>query len=159
MDTQTESPRSGPDVQTTATSRRRFIGTLATIVAGLYAGGRSRPLRANTASNHLHLQDCRIAGSYHYDCHDILSQLRAGDRLQLRRQPANAYDARAVEVFWRRHKLGYLPRLDNAVAASLLDRGHLLSVRIHAVDDPEEEWEPVQLRIWARITRRNGNGF
>jgi hypothetical protein len=95
----------------------------------------------------LHLQDCRIAGSHHYDCHEVLSRLQIGGLLRLRRQPDNPHDARAVEVFWRDRKLGYLPRLDNAAAASLLDRAHTLRAEIIGIDDPDEEWEPVRLRV------------
>lgn len=53
-----------------------------------------------------------------------------------------------IEVFWRDRQLGYLPRLDNAAAPSLLDRAHTLRAEIIGIDDPDEEWEPVKLRVW-----------
>ncbi len=96
----------------------------------------------------LHLHDGRIAGSHYYDCDAVLSRMAVSDELQLRRQPGNPHDARAVEVFWREHKLGYLPRRDNAAAASLLDRGHRLQARVIGIDDADHEWEPVRLRVW-----------
>jgi hypothetical protein len=77
-----------------------------------------------------------------------LPRLCVGDALRLRRQPDNPHDSRAVEVFWRERKLGYLPRLDNAAAASLLDRAHTLRAEIIGIDDPEQEWEPMRLRVW-----------
>jgi len=78
----------------------------------------------------------------------VLAHLRAGDALRLRRQSDNPHDERAIEVFWRNHKLGYLPRLDNAAAASLADRAHALHAEVIGVDDPNDEWEPVRLRVW-----------
>lgn len=127
--------------------RRRFIGALAAALGGTLTATIA-PLRARTAPNRLHLQDCRIAGSHHYACHAVLPRLRVGDIVRLRRQPDNAHDDRAIEVFWRGHKLGYLPRLDNAAAASLADRGHTLRAEIIGIDDPAQEWEPVRLRVW-----------
>jgi len=126
--------------------RRSFLSILP---SSLVAAG-FLPARAHgaTRADPLHLHDCTIAGSHHYDCHAVLVHLRVGDSLALRREPANRHDARAVEVWWRRRKLGYLPRNDNAVAASLLDRGHALHAEVTGIDDPDEEWEPVRLRVW-----------
>jgi hypothetical protein len=132
---------------TASKPRRRFLGTLAAVI-GSPLMAVVTPLRARTPSHRLHLQDCRIAGSHHYDCHEVLAHLRIGDALRLRRQSGNPHDTRAIEVFWRKHKLGYLPRLDNAAAASLADRAHALHAEIIGVDDPDEEWEPVRLRVW-----------
>jgi len=127
--------------------RRRFLGALvASIGAPLLAAVTS--MRARAPLHSLHLQDCRIAGSHHYDCHKVLAQLRLGDSLRLRRQSGNPHDARAIEVFWRDYKLGYLPRLDNAAAASLADRAHVLHAEIIGIDDPDEAWELVTLRVW-----------
>lgn len=129
--------------------RRRFLIRLSQALAavGALPGAANARLRADKPTQ-IHLQDCRIAGSHYYDCPDVLSDLRPGDALQFRRQPGNPHDERAIEVLWHDRKLGYLPRLDNAAAASLLDRTHELRGEILAVDDPDEGWEPVALRIW-----------
>ena len=129
--------------------RRRFLIRLSQALASLGAlpvVAKAR-LRAEKTTP-IHLQDCRIAGSHHYDCSHVLADLRPGDALQFRRQPGNPHDERAIEIFWRDRKLGYLPRLENAAAASLLDRAHELRGEILAVDDPDEEWEPISLRVW-----------
>ena len=150
MGTQSNDPRCSATgvAGTTSKTRRGFLGALITTVGGVLTAPAAASLRARTASNRLHLQDCRIAGSQYYDCDAVLPRLRVGDALQLHRQPDNPHDERAIEVFWRRHKLGYLPRLDNAAAASLADRAHALHAEILGVDDPDEEWEPVRLRVW-----------
>lgn len=128
--------------------RRRFLSRIsrALVVLGL------APVitRANPgpAATTLHLQDCRIAGSHYYDCASALQQLHVGDAIHLRRQTDNVFDERAIEIFWRNQKLGYLPRMDNAAAASLLDRAHNLRAEIIGLDDPDDEWEPITLRVW-----------
>lgn len=136
--------------------RRRFLIRLSQTLAafGAMPGAANAGARTDRPTR-IHLQDCRIAGSHYYDCPDVLSDLRPGDALQFRRQPGNPHDERAIEVLWRDRKLGYLPRMDNAAAASLLDRTHELRGEILAVDDPDEEWEPISLRVW--IQARHGN--
>lgn len=140
--------------------RRRFLSQIMRSCAALAAApfaarATARYAAATPLPAPLHLQDCRIAGSHHYDCHDVLP-LRIGDPLRLRRQPDNPHDARAVEVSWRGHKLGYLPRLDNAAAASLIDRAHALHAEIIGIDNPGEEWEPVKLRVWVNDSMQLG---
>lgn len=136
--------------------RRRFLIHLSEALAafGALPGAANAKLRADNATQ-IHLQDCRIAGGHYYDCPDVLSDLRPGDALQFRRQPGNPHNERAIEVLWHDRKLGYLPRLDNAAAASLLDRTHDLRGEILAVDDPDEEWEPIKLRLW--VYARHGD--
>ena len=51
-----------------------------------------------------------------------------GQRLALRRQPENRYDALAIEVLGPEgHKLGYVPRRRNEMPARLMDAGKRLS--------------------------------
>lgn len=157
METQSNHPRrdavAGAD--NALKPRRRFLGTLVISIGGSLIAVVT-PLRARTPTNRLHLQDCRIAGSHHYDCRKTLAHLRVGDTLRLRRQTDNLHDERAIEVFWRKHKLGYLPRLDNAAAASLIDRAHALYAEVIGIDDPDEEWEPVRLRVWVDNSKQLG---
>lgn len=136
--------------------RRRFLIRLSQALAafGTLPGAANARLRADEATQ-IHLQDCRIADSHYYDCPDVLPRLRPGDALQFRRQPGNPHDERVIEVLWHDRKLGYLPRMDNAAAASLLDRTHDLRGEILAVDNPDEEWEPIKLRLW--VYARHGD--
>ncbi len=161
MDVHTNPSRKG-SAQKAIPARRRFLKTLTAATGSLLTlAALPRPPRAHPAgSSHLHLQDCRVAGSHYYDCRTVLAHLHPGHRLSLRRQSDNPYDAHAIEVFWRKHKLGYLPRLDNAATASLADHGHTLHARILATEAPEDAWEPVQLRVWVTTTpRRNRHGI
>jgi hypothetical protein len=51
-----------------------------------------------------------------------------------------------VRVAWRGHKLGYVPRAENAPVARLLDAGQPLQARILAVGD-EDNWAPIEFAI------------
>jgi len=129
--------------------RRHFLAHLSQTLAalGLLPAAPSACLFPGVTKR-LHRQDCRIAGNHYHDAHAVLPQLRPGDPPQLRHQHNNPYDERAIEVLWQECKLGYPPRLDNAAIASLLDRSHGLRAEITGIGGPDEEWEPVRLRVW-----------
>lgn len=60
------------------------------------------------------LQTSPLAGFQYHQGEQLWAQLAIGQRLQLVREPDNRHDERAVRVDWHGHKLGYIPRLDNA---------------------------------------------
>jgi hypothetical protein len=65
-----------------------------------------------------------IAGLPYYDYARLAGMLAGGAPLALRREPENPYDRRAIAVLTQGGaKLGYVPRVDNAVLASLMDAG------------------------------------
>jgi hypothetical protein len=87
------------------------------------------------------LMSCRVAGFQHHLGPRFLSQLKAGELLALRREPANRHDPRAIRVEWRGAILGYVPREANFTASQLMDRGTVLRARIgemRTAGDPRE---------------------
>lgn len=131
--------------------RRRFLARTSQAFAALTSAPALAGISARTsASATPHLQDCRIASSQHYDCDTVLSRLHVGEPLRLARQPGNPHNPRAIEAFRHTHKLGYLPRMDNAAAASLLDRAQALRARTIDLDNPDAAWKPVRLRVWVQ---------
>jgi hypothetical protein len=64
-----------------------------------------------------------VAGLRHHGGQRALAGVSPGDPLTLRREPLNPHDGRAVALYWKGEKLGYLPREDNRVIAGLLDQG------------------------------------
>jgi hypothetical protein len=76
------------------------------------------------------LQRSNLAGFRHHDAAVLWAALQPGAPLDLVREPDNPSDTDAVAVYWRGRKLGYLPRGENLMAASLLDRRRALTARI-----------------------------
>jgi hypothetical protein len=76
------------------------------------------------------VQSSPLAGFRYHAAAEVWQELRVGDRLDLQREADNPHDANAVSVCWRGHKLGYLPRRENAAASWSLDRGQQLGARI-----------------------------
>lgn len=85
---------------------------------------------AMAQSVRLVVQSSPLAGFRYHEAPEIWSELRVGDPLTLERERENPHDANAVSVAWRGHKLGYVPRRENALLAWGLDRGERLHARI-----------------------------
>jgi hypothetical protein len=85
---------------------------------------------AMAQSVRLVVQSSPLAGFRYHEAPEIWSELRVGDPLTLERERENPHDANAVSVAWRGHKLGYVPRRENALLAWSLDRGEALRARI-----------------------------
>lgn len=83
------------------------------------------------------IQSSPLAGFRHGDAPEVLPDIRPGDALDLVREPANPYDRNAVRVEWHGHRLGYVPRRDNAALAWALDRGDTLRATVS-----KAEWHP-----------------
>lgn len=85
---------------------------------------------AHAQSVQLLVQDSPLAGFRYAEAAAVWPRLRQGDALELVREPDNPHDANAVRVDWHGHKLGYVPRRENAAVAWGLDRGAPLRARV-----------------------------
>ena len=88
-----------------------------------------------------------ILAFYHAGA-ELWDQLRVGDRLDLARERDNPHDANAVVVLWRGHKLGYVPRRENAALAWGLDRGTPLRARISALAESANPARRVRFDVY-----------
>lgn len=79
------------------------------------------------------------------------SALQTGMWLELVREPQNAFDARAVRVDWQGHKLGYMPRAENAAVSHLLDHGEGVSAKILALQTGDNPWDRIQLALFLKL--------
>jgi hypothetical protein len=104
---------------------RRIRGVIASLalLAALTAG-------AGEAGVRVLVQSSPLAGFRYHEAVDLWDVLRVGDALELRREPDNAHDQRAVAVWWRGRKLGYVPQRENGAIAWGMDRGERVSARI-----------------------------
>jgi hypothetical protein len=100
------------------------------------------------------VQRSPLAGFRHYEGPEVFRELRAGDRLQLVREPDNPYDANAVRVEWRGVKLGYVPRRDNAAVARQLDHGNALEARVAAVRENRNRSVRIEFEVVAPLDSR-----
>jgi hypothetical protein len=94
------------------------------------------------------VQSSPLAGFRYHEAPAVFAQLRPGDALTLVREPANPHDANAVRVEWQGHKLGYVPRAENAAVAWALDRGEPLQARVSRVREHPNPRMRVEVEVF-----------
>lgn len=92
--------------------------------------------------------DTYVAGAAYTQAAAVFDRLRPGQRLLLRREPANAHDPLAVEVLTEAgDKLGYVPRVHNRLPAARLDAGEPLEAWVTTARPPLD----IRIRLGARL--------
>lgn len=94
------------------------------------------------------VQRAPLAGFTHYEAAALWPRLRAGDRLDLRREPSNPHDARAIAVWWQAHQLGYLPRAENDAVSQAMDAGSRVEARIGKLRDEPDPRRRIELEVF-----------
>ncbi len=85
-------------------------------------------------TNEIHLFDSFVAGTTHLKDTSVLSEIKIGDKLILRREN-NKFDNNAVMLLsGDGKKVGYVPEKDNIIFARLMDAGKMLSATITGID-------------------------
>ena len=106
------------------------VNKRALLAAALLAGLSVTADRAAAQQVRILVQSSPLAGFKYHQAPEVWQGMRVGDALKLEREPDNVHDARAISVQWRGHKLGYVPRAQNAALAWAMDRGESLDARV-----------------------------
>ena len=94
------------------------------------------------------LLTCPMAGFQFYKGASVWNALRLGTRLELRREPSNPHDRKAVAVLFQGNKLGYIPRYTNGRPAALMDQHCAIFATVAGKHEGCSPWEALQLEIW-----------
>jgi hypothetical protein len=113
--------------------RRSFIGVLGAAAAGL---GLKTAARAQPTV----LDEFFVAGYRFHDGPLVERSLAEGGVIEVRREPDNPHDERAIALHLGAAKVGYVPRRCNRPLAALLDAGAPLRFRVVAVAPEAEPW-------------------
>lgn len=126
-------------------NRAEFLKTLGLGVTGLV-------LPPSLVSNHaVKIYDNYLRGTAHYHAEKLLSVIKEGDELQLKREPDNAYDSFAIAVYFQGYKLGYIPAYENIVLANMLDKGAHLHAFVSLCDADEGIYKAIALEVYADL--------
>ena len=106
----------------------------------------ANPLHAQLAV-HILLQDSPLAGFQYHAGKVFWPQMKVGDALALVREPDNIHDPKAVRVEWQGHKIGYVPRRENADVARFMDSGKRLVARVNRLAEVRDPWSRVRFDI------------
>ncbi|MFN3397286.1 MAG: HIRAN domain-containing protein [Sulfurimicrobium sp.] len=94
------------------------------------------------------LQSSRLAGFRYYEGRALWPGMRLKDHLNLVREADNPYDANAVRVEWQGHKLGYVPRRENAALARFMDHGQHPDARITALSKEKRRGRWIEFDVY-----------
>lgn len=126
--------------------RRSFLSGLSALCGGALVAS---PALAQVATKQrIELQRSAVAGFQYHEGEKLWSSLRDGDELTLVREAENKYDNRAVRVEWQGHKLGYVPRVDNASISHLLDNSQPVRAEIVVLQESHNPWNRVALAVY-----------
>ena len=98
------------------------------------------------------IQSSPLAGSQFHALPDVVSQIKVGDTLTLKRDPTNPHDSNAIQVLWQGHMLGFVPRRENKAVARAMDRGDPLVARVVALRPEESPWRRLRFEISIRLS-------
>ncbi|MDP2786134.1 MAG: HIRAN domain-containing protein [Sulfurimicrobium sp.] len=114
----------------------------------LLAGAWNASAQQTVTEAKVFLQSSRLAGFKYYEARKLWPQLRVGDALKLVREADNTYDSNAIGVEWQGHKLGHLPRAENAALARFMDRGQHLEARITALSKEKRRGRWIEYDVY-----------
>ena len=105
-------------------------------------------LAAHGQSVQFLVQSSPLAGFRHAEAAAVMPMLQPGDALELVREEDNPHDPNAVRVEWRGHKLGYVPRRENAAIAWGLERGSPLRARVSRLAEHPNPARRVEFEVY-----------
>jgi len=124
------------------------VNKIVCVAAALLAGLCQLPRPAAAQQVRLLVQSSPLAGFNYHQAPEVWRGMRVGDALRLAREPDNAYDAQAVRVEWRGHKLGYVPRAQNTALAWAMDRGEILDARVSRLQPHRNPRKRIEFEVY-----------
>jgi hypothetical protein len=118
------------------------------LVAALVAGLSVAAGRAAAQQVRILVQSSPLAGFKYHQAPEVWLGMRVGDPLELEREPENVHDGRAIGVRWRGHKLGYVPRAQNAALAWAMDRGESLDARVSRLQPHRNPRKRIEFEVF-----------
>ena len=94
------------------------------------------------------VQSSPLAGFRYGEAAAVMPMLQPGDALELVRETDNPHDPNAVRVEWRGHKLGYVPRRENAALAWGLARGTAIRARISKLAEHANPARRIEFEVY-----------
>jgi hypothetical protein len=126
--------------------RRNLIKSLTALSVSLIVPALFRARSGKTPEEVL-LLNTGLAGFQYYQGEAVWSRLKEDSPLDLVREPKNTYDYDAVQVFWGKEKIGYIPREDNRAIAQLIDRCMPLKAKISRLSRSENPRERIGIAV------------
>ena len=131
--------------------RRRFIQLMG---ISIFAPFIAKKAVAVEPKKKIFLQEVIVAGyQYHQGMKDhVQFSLAVGQELRLIREPENSYDQNAIAVLSPHGlKLGYIPRSDNEIPATIAEQNHSLSAVVSEFNPSAPPWERLAIKTYMKV--------
>ena len=89
-----------------------------------------------------------VAGFQYGAGPQLIGKMKKGDELRLVSEPENKFDNKAIAVYWKQHKIGYVPAADNEIPDNILKQEVKLTARIENLDRNAEPWKVCEVGVW-----------
>ncbi len=93
------------------------------------------------------LEHFYIAGYTYYDGDKIENQLKPNDRLTIKRESNNPHDRKAISLWYKGHKLGFVPHHKNTTLAKLLDQRIDIKAVVNEIYHEANPWNRIFVDI------------
>lgn len=100
-----------------------------------------------------HLAHFYIAGFTYYDGAKVFQKLKIGQKLKLKLEENNRYDARAVAIYYKKNKIGFVPRTENRIFYKLLKVGLKNNLRILVQSRNQSANPEQQIQVIAHLIK------
>ncbi len=124
-------------------NRGSFIRNIFALGVGVQIPGRMRNYKK------VYLLECFVAGFQFYAGPERIDGMKKCDLLELRREPENEADSRAIAVYYNFHKIGFIPSRDNKTLSRLIDADVIpLVAEITHLEPNAARWENVRIAVY-----------
>ena len=124
-------------------NRRIFMQKLGILFSfstlGIYAKN------SNQKNKKIKLTTLKVAGLQYGECTDEIFHLN--ETLYYKREAENKYDQYAVAIYRNNKKVGYIPKENSRIIASLMDSREKIEIRVRYFDASKAPWE----RLWVSL--------
>ena len=120
--------------------------SLIKVNTGLLAALSSGAISIDVMPKEILVLECLVAGTSFRKLETVEAELQSEVKLELKREGGNEHDKMAIGLWFKKNKVGYIPRDKNEVVARLLDAGKSFFAVLQA-----KEWEGNWLRLDIKV--------
>ncbi len=85
---------------------------------------------------------CLVAGTSFLSLQQTEPKMTENTVFDLKREPKNKFDKKAIAIYFQKEKIGYVPKEKNEVIANLMDAGKKFSAKLIS-----KQWEGNWLKL------------
>lgn len=91
-----------------------------------------------------------VAGLQYYKAGELAGIMKVGETICMKREPDNQYDIRAIALYYREHKIGYMAKRHNRIISKMLDAGHgNFEANISYLKGEEYPYLTMEYEVWS----------